>query len=56
MIFGQIHCSTIIPEMDDMKRERRGKKMRRRKDWKIFMNDGMKVKVKLTKLMERGRR
>ena len=34
-----------------MKKGKERKNMRRRKDWKIFMNDGMKVKVKTMKLM-----
>ena len=29
-----------------MKKGRENKKMRRKKDWKIFMNDGMKMKGK----------
>ena len=34
-----------------MKKGKEKKKMRRRKDWKIFMNDGMKMKVKKMKMM-----
>ena len=58
MIFGQIHYSTtwFLTWMMRKGKEKRKTMMKRKKDWKILMKTGMRMKVKKMKMMMRGRK